>query len=100
MLNLENKRSLLEKSLKDSNEANDSHSRFRRKVPVSKEVQFYKVVNQIDPVALRLLLSNITEESLELTTPSHNCCYNGGTCHVPTYSKFLTNAKFKRLERN
>ncbi|GFY77928.1 protocadherin Fat 1 [Trichonephila inaurata madagascariensis] len=85
MLTLESKRNLLEKPFKDSNEAANSHSRIKRKVPVSKEIQFYKVVNQIDPVALKLLLSNITEESLELTTPSPNCCYNGGTCHVPTY---------------
>ncbi|GFV89249.1 protocadherin Fat 1 [Trichonephila clavipes] len=87
MLTLESKRSLLEKPFKASNEAANSHSRIKRKVPVSKEIQFYKVVNQIDPVALKLLLSNITEESLELTTPNHNCCYNGGACHVPTYTR-------------
>ncbi|GIX67765.1 protocadherin Fat 1 [Caerostris darwini] len=60
------------------------HSRQKRKVPISEEVAFYKEVSKIDPEALKLLMSNITEEPRILTTPSQHCCYNGGTCHVPT----------------
>ncbi|GBM24742.1 Protocadherin Fat 1 [Araneus ventricosus] len=66
-------------------ESTGSHARFRRKVPVSAELEFYKLANQIDPVALKLLMSNITEEPQVFTTPNRHCCYNGGTCNFATY---------------
>ncbi|GIX87022.1 hypothetical protein CEXT_482141 [Caerostris extrusa] len=60
-----------------------THSRQKRKVPISEEVAFYKEVNKIDPEALKLLMSNITEEPRILTTPSQHCCYNGELVMFP-----------------
>lgn len=61
------------------------HKTVKRKVPLKDELKFYKTANEINPDILEALMSNITAEPYVRSPPSSHCCYNGGTCFVPTY---------------